>query len=186
MLGLAFIAAVLPSAAGQDMLRSTCRLAPEVPMARGRPVRSVSKWTFDPNLPRSTGFGPVNSPFSEPACSLSRSRTVTSPAHHGSRVHRGPGGATWPTPGPWTTRRVGGGPSGRTGRTTRPVADVTYSPTSRQSRSPSVPHDRHADPGQHLAVASAPRAPHVGTTTTTRPAQEAPQSPQPQTTEPAK
>jgi hypothetical protein len=43
-------------------------LAPEMPMDRGSPVRSVIKWIFDPYLPRPTGFGPVSSPFSGPAC----------------------------------------------------------------------------------------------------------------------
>jgi hypothetical protein len=58
--------------ASQDMVCSmtrgirawlSCRFASQTPMDRGRPVRSVIKWIFDPHLPRSTGFGPVSSPF---------------------------------------------------------------------------------------------------------------------------
>lgn len=41
-------------------------LAVETQMERGRPVRSVIKWIFEPFLPRSTGFGPVSSPPIEP------------------------------------------------------------------------------------------------------------------------
>src|SRR5687768_422226 len=54
--------------------------------------------------------------FSGPACSPSRSRTATSPARRGSRARPGPGGAAWPTPGPWSTRQTGGGPWPRTTR----------------------------------------------------------------------
>jgi len=39
----------------------------------GRPLRSVIRWIFEPFLPRSTGFGPVRSPLSRPACSPSQS-----------------------------------------------------------------------------------------------------------------
>jgi hypothetical protein len=37
--------------------------AAEIPTETGRPDRSVIKWIFNPFLPRSTGFGPVRSPF---------------------------------------------------------------------------------------------------------------------------
>jgi hypothetical protein len=40
----------------------SCVFAAEMPIDRGRPDRSVTKWIFDPYLPRSTGFGPVNYP----------------------------------------------------------------------------------------------------------------------------
>lgn len=47
-------------------------LVSDIPTGRGRPVRSVIRWVFEPRLPRSTEFGPVRSPFSGPACSPSR------------------------------------------------------------------------------------------------------------------
>lgn len=36
--------------------------APEMPMDRGRPERSVIRWILELFLPRSTEFGPVRSP----------------------------------------------------------------------------------------------------------------------------
>jgi hypothetical protein len=39
------------------------RLAPEIPIDIGSPFRSVTRWIFDPNLPRSVGFGPVRIPL---------------------------------------------------------------------------------------------------------------------------
>lgn len=36
-------------------------LAAEMATATGRPDRSVTRWIFDPFLPRSVGFGPVSS-----------------------------------------------------------------------------------------------------------------------------
>lgn len=41
----------------------SCVFAAEIPIERGRPVRSVIKWIFEPFLPRSAGFGPVKSPL---------------------------------------------------------------------------------------------------------------------------
>jgi hypothetical protein len=40
--------------------------APEIRTLSGIPRRSHSTWIFEPGLPRSTGFGPVRSPFSGP------------------------------------------------------------------------------------------------------------------------
>ncbi len=80
-------------------------------------------------------------PFSGPACSPSRSRTATSPAHRGSRVRRGPGGAACP-PGlrPLREPPVGGRP-GRAERRRRQLLPGT----TRRGHE----HDR----GQHLPVA---------------------------------
>lgn len=78
--------------------------AAETPIERGRPVRSVIKWIFEPFLPRSTGFGPVRSPLSPPACSPSRSRSATSPARRRHRARPAPGGGPCPRPGPGSTR----------------------------------------------------------------------------------
>lgn len=90
-------------------------------------------------LPRSTGFGPVSSPFSKFACSPSRSHSGTSPVHRGSRVRRGPVDGTSPIPGPSTTRRSAGGLSLPTTRTVRTAAAATCSPTSpRTLRHPSL------------------------------------------------
>lgn len=38
-------------------------LAAEIPTDSGSPARSTIRWIFDPYLPRSTGLGPVSSPF---------------------------------------------------------------------------------------------------------------------------
>jgi hypothetical protein len=40
------------------------RLAPGIPIEIGSPLRSPMTWIFDPNLPRSVGFGPVKGPLS--------------------------------------------------------------------------------------------------------------------------
>jgi hypothetical protein len=47
----------MPRTSGSSAWLS-CRFAPEIPMERverGKPVRSVIKWIFEPFLPRSTG-----------------------------------------------------------------------------------------------------------------------------------
>lgn len=45
----------------------SCMFAPEMPRDSGSPFLSVIRWIFDPNLPRSVGFGPVSSPLLQPA-----------------------------------------------------------------------------------------------------------------------
>lgn len=80
------------------------RLAPDMPTEMGKPVRSVIRWIFEPFLPRSTGFGPVRSPLSGPACSPSRLHTSTSPGLRERRVRPAPGGAVWPRPAPCSIR----------------------------------------------------------------------------------
>ncbi|CAM5457332.1 hypothetical protein BSAF29S_05016 [Bacillus safensis subsp. safensis] len=84
---------------------------------------------------RSTGFGPVRSPFSAPACSPSRSRTGTSPTRHGSPARRGPGGGAWPIRGPSSTRQSADEPSPLTGRTRQKATAATCSPTWPRTRS---------------------------------------------------
>jgi hypothetical protein len=37
-------------------------LAAESREAKGLPLRSITRWSLEPGLPRSTGFGPVCSP----------------------------------------------------------------------------------------------------------------------------
>lgn len=74
--------------------------AAEVPIERGRPVRSVIKWIFEPFLPRSTGFGPVRSPLSPPACSPSRSRSATSQLAAGTELVQHRAVELAPDPGP--------------------------------------------------------------------------------------
>ncbi|EST18415.1 hypothetical protein M878_44675 [Streptomyces roseochromogenus subsp. oscitans DS 12.976] len=76
-----------------------CRLAPEMPTDRGRPVRSLIKWIFEPYLPRSTGFGPANSPlfrartFTESITRRDRSRSPRE--SNSSRTRRWSFGQTW-------------------------------------------------------------------------------------------
>jgi hypothetical protein len=41
----------------------SCMFAPEMPSESGSPFLSVIKWIFDPDLPRSVGFGPVRGPL---------------------------------------------------------------------------------------------------------------------------
>lgn len=125
----------------------SCRLAPEMPTETGRPERSVTRWIFEPYLPRSTGFGPVRSPLSGPACSPSRSRTATSPARHARPVRRGPGGGAWPIPWPSTTPKTAGGR--RSGRAERRGRQLLPGATRRCHE-----HDR----GQHLPVTVPPPA----------------------------
>lgn len=50
-------------AADEGLRLTVVQVAPAIPTDRGRPVRSVTKWIFDPYLPLSTGFGPVGSPL---------------------------------------------------------------------------------------------------------------------------
>lgn len=153
------------------------RLALKIPTDRGRPVCSVIKWIFDPNLLLSTGFGPVRFPFSGPACSRSRSRSGTSPGRRGRRARRGPGGGAWPTPWPSSTRRSVGGLSPPTARTMPLAAAARYNPRWQRRRSRPVLHGHHADAGHRPEAAMAPPAPPVGTAPTTHPAPAAQQSP---------
>lgn len=155
----------------------SCRFAPEIATERGRPVRSVIKWIFDPNLPRSTGFGPVRSPFLGPSCSPSRSRSATSPTRRGPRARRGPSGGVSPTPWPSSTRRSADEPLPPTARMKQWATAVTCSPTWPRTRSRPAPHDHHADAVHHPEAATAPPAPRAETTPTTRPAPAAQQSP---------
>ena len=40
----------------------SCVFAPVTATAIGSPAASTSKWYFEPDFPRSVGFGPVSSP----------------------------------------------------------------------------------------------------------------------------
>ncbi len=119
----------------------SCRFAPEIPTGRGRPVRSVIKWTFDPYLPRSIAFGPVRPPSSRPACSPSRSRSGTSQAHRGRRLVEDQ--AVEPGPDP-DLRPFGEAPVSR--RSRRPER------SGRQLLPGAARHGHEQDRSQHFAV----------------------------------
>lgn len=152
-------------------------LAPEMPTDKGRPVRSVIRWIFEPYLPRSTGFGPVRSPFSGP---------------HVHRVDRAPrpvqvaAGAEFVQDqavelGPYPGLRPLGEPAVgcRSGRPERRLRQLL--PRAARGRHE---HDRGQDlavavatPTATPAAATAPPAPPAGTTPTAHPVPAAQLSP---------
>jgi hypothetical protein len=152
------------------------RFAPEMPTERGRQVRSVIQWIFEPYSPRSTPNRACQVPFSGPACAPSRSRSGTDPTHRGRRVHRGSGGGACPTPWPSSTRRSAGAPWPRKARRPLAAAAATCSRTLLRTRSPPAPPGHHAVAGHHPEAATAPAGPPAGTAPPRHPASVAQRS----------
>ena len=126
----------------------SCMLAPEMPTRQGQTGPFGDQVDLRPYLPRSTGFGPVRSPFSGPACSPSRSRSGTSPVRRGRRARPGPGGGACAHTR--ALRPLGETPVGGRARTARTTRRQLLPRAARRGHE----HDR----GQHLPVTVPPPA----------------------------
>jgi hypothetical protein len=98
----------------------SCTLAPDCRIANGMPSRSTTRWRFEPDLPRSVGFGPVLAPPRAPVRSphpgspdsnqSARLRVAVRAAPDGAAPTRRPpanrASAASPRPGPDGTEQV--------------------------------------------------------------------------------
>src|SRR5690606_31329977 len=115
-------------------------VAAERPVARGSPPRSVSTCSFEPGLPRSTGFGPVIAPSFSPAPRRHPPRPGTSRSALDCPARRAPPPVD---PGPQSGLGPSQKPSMRGGH---------FHPERRRYPPPGTPAGEHIhDRGEHLA-----------------------------------